>query len=73
MNKNIHPNSSVTTFRDTKGNVLKINSCLGPVGKEYDLAVDIHGHQAWTKATRTIATDGNVGKLNKKFEGFDKF
>mgnify|MGYP005858115603 CR=1 FL=1 len=77
--KQKHPNYGLTTYVDTKGNEIQINSCLVASKKflngqnKFYLQSDINTHPAWTKNSKNLSVADNIKKITKSYKGFEDF
>ena len=72
MKKKIHPNYHKITVQLTDGTKFDTRSTYGKEGDVLKLDIDPSSHPAWTGgATKILDTEGQVARLNKKFQNLN--
>jgi len=70
MKQDIHPEYHTIKVVMTDGSEFETRSTWGKEGDVMNLEIDAKSHPAWTGVHRLVDTGGQVGKFNKRFEGF---
>jgi large subunit ribosomal protein L31 len=71
MKKDIHPQYHAIKVIMTDGSTFETRSTWGKAGDSMRLDIDPISHPAWNGGSqKLIDTDGQVGRFNKRFQGF---